>query len=346
MRLDRGSMCLSLLLLASYPADARQPAAAKPGDELAQLERQLDEAMLRGDREFVEPRIADDFLWVSADGEVKGKAQAMQRVVPKPPEMKFTITAEDVRAEVTGDTGVVSAWKTVSFEQEGKPRTQRFHSTNTWARGAGGWQLVSSAEGKEEPPFVAPDVAFDLTLDPGQIEGDPQATIVLVEYTDYQCPYCRQFDHETRSKIVEAYGSTGRVAMARRDFPLGIHPQAFDAARAAQCGARQGKYAAMSRRLFEGAIALQPADLEAHAKAAGLDTARFAQCMAAGETAEAVRATMAEGKRVGVSGTPAFLVAVRKPGSAEVKAVRIIKGAHPYEVFRATLDSVLAARSR
>ena len=120
-----------------------------------------------------------------------------------------------------------------------------------------------------------------------------------------------------------------------------IHRLAFKAAETTHCAAEQGKFWEMSHRLFEQQKALEP--WKAHAEALGLDVPRFEECMTSGRYAPAIRKDMAEAQKAGITGTPAFVLAATDPAdSTKVKGLTTLKGAQPYERFKAELDQALA----
>jgi predicted DsbA family dithiol-disulfide isomerase len=135
---------------------------------------------------------------------------------------------------------------------------------------------------------------------------------------------------------------TGKIRYATLDMPLeSIHKFAFKAAEATHCAQDQGKFWEMSHRLFEQQKALEP--WKAHAEALGLDVAKFEECMSSDRHAPAIRKDMAEAAKAGVTGTPGFLIAVADPSSkTKVKGVTTLRGAQPYDRFKAELDQVLA----
>ena len=148
-------------------------------------------------------------------------------------------------------------------------------------------------------------------------------------------------------QIEKDYITTGRVGFVYRDYPLErMHPYAFKAAVSAQCAAAQGKYWEMHQRLFQEPMALNTAELLAHAQALGLNETRFRQCLDDEKIAASLRLGMSESASLGVGGTPVFFVGVRRPGEKSVRVLRMIQGARPYGVFKATLDTVINAQTR
>jgi len=124
------------------------------------------------------------------------------------------------------------------------------------------------------------------------------------------------------------------------DMPLeSIHKLAFKAAEAANCAGEQGKYWEMHARLFANQQAFEP--WTAHAEALGLDVKQFDTCMTTGKYADEVRRDMAQAATAGVTGTPAFFLAVTDPASSKIKTLRTLRGAQPFTAFKAQIDGLL-----
>jgi protein-disulfide isomerase len=199
--------------------------------------------------------------------------------------------------------------------------------------------------GRAAAPAAAPAPPQNvvLTLDGDPVKGDRNARLVLVEFTDYQCPFCGRHVRDTLPQLEADYIKTGKLRYVTREFPLeSIHPQAFKASEAALCAGDQGKYWEMHDRLFSNQRALGTDQLGAHAQALGLDEAKFTQCLGGGAKAAKVRRDLAEGAKAGVTGTPAFFLGVAD--GATVKVMRVIKGAQPVASFKEAIDSALAAQ--
>jgi protein-disulfide isomerase len=176
-------------------------------------------------------------------------------------------------------------------------------------------------------------------------KGDKGAKLTLIEFSDYQCPFCGRYFRETLPQLQKEYVETGKLRYVFRNFPIeSIHPQAFKAAEAAQCAGEQGKYWEMHDRLFGNQSALAPADLPGHARALGLDVAKFEQCLESGQIAASIRQDQADGQKAGVRGTPSFFLGLTTPAGEAVRALRMIQGAQPYAAFKEAIDSLLAAQ--
>ena len=193
------------------------------------------------------------------------------------------------------------------------------------------------------PPPEPQNVVLSVKDDP--FKGDKNAKITLVEFSDYQCPFCVRHFRDTLPQLEREYISGGKVKYVFRNFPIeSIHPQAFKAAEAANCAGEQGKYWEMHDRLFANQNALGLKDLPNHAKALILEMPKFQECLDSGKHAAKIRKDLADGQKAGVQGTPSFFVALTEPNDGMVKAVRIIRGAQPYAAFKQAIDSLLSTQ--
>jgi len=182
------------------------------------------------------------------------------------------------------------------------------------------------------------DVVFN--LGDNHVQGNAAAKITLVEFTDFQCPYCARYAKDTYPQIAKEYVETGKIRYVMLDLPLDFHKNAFKAAEAAHCAGDQGKYWQMHDRLFENHAALDP--FTPHAQAVGLDTAAFDKCMSAGKYTSAVRADLAESQKAGITGTPGFVLATTDAKDPKkVKGLSFLRGAQPFASFKTALDQAL-----
>ena len=159
------------------------------------------------------------------------------------------------------------------------------------------------------------------------VRGNPKAPVTVVEFSDFQCPYCVRA-RPTVDRVRETYGD--KVRWVFRHFPLDFHAQAEKAGEAAACAGEQGKFWEMHDLLWENPAKLQVADLKAHAAKLGLDAAKFGQCLDSGRHAGLVEADLRAGQGYGVSGTPAFFVNGRP-----------LVGAQPFDAFAQVIDDEL-----
>ncbi len=172
-----------------------------------------------------------------------------------------------------------------------------------------------------------PPPRADVKLDNTPILGSVTAPVVVVEYADYECPYCQQ-EAPTMLKLEEHY--KGKVAFAFKNVPLPMHPHAEKAAEAAVCAGAQGKYWDYHDELF-ATKKLEVPDLKEHARKLGLDAAGFDKCLDSGEKADAVKAQLTEASDLGVQGTPSFMI-----------NGRFMSGVVDYATLSSAIDQELA----
>lgn len=176
--------------------------------------------------------------------------------------------------------------------------------------------------------------------DTDYIKGNPNAPILIVEYSDYDCPFCKQF-HETMNQIMDEYGVTGKVAWVYRQFPIPqLHPNAERISQAALCvGSLKGNDAfwQFSDRIFRERDINEPTNvtlLPEYAADLGITREAFVNCLESGQQAEKVRASVADAIQAGVQGTPHSFVVVGDQMDA-------INGAQPYTVVKQIIESLL-----
>jgi protein-disulfide isomerase len=174
--------------------------------------------------------------------------------------------------------------------------------------------------------------AVKVSVDDDAVLGKEDAPVTIIEFSDYQCPFCGRHFTQTYPQLKKDYVDTGKIKIVFRDFPLNsIHPQAQKAAEAAECAGEQGKYWEMHDKLFENQGALDVASLKSYAQTLGLNTADFNSCLDSGKMASEVAKDLSDGQSYGVQGTPAFFV-----------EGKLISGAQPYSVFQQELNVALA----
>jgi len=160
------------------------------------------------------------------------------------------------------------------------------------------------------------------------VYGDINAAVQVIEYTDFQCPYCVRH-HPNVKTLLEEFD--GQVAYTIRQFPLtSIHPQAVPAAAAALCAGEQGKYFEYADMLFENQTALADGVYETWAAEFGLDTTAFTTCFEGDAVQAKIQADMASGSSTGVRGTPATFI-----------NGKLISGAVPYATLKAEVEAGL-----
>ena len=184
-----------------------------------------------------------------------------------------------------------------------------------------------------------------ISLDDSLLKGEKNAKVILIEFADYQCPFCARFYRETFPQIQDNYIFTGKAKFAFRNFPLErSHPQAFKAAAAANCAGEQGKFWAMHDRLFTHQDELGSKDLLQHAKMLALDSSKFTRCLDSEESAAKVRRDLAEGEKAGVKVTPTFFLGFAEPNNPKITIQNMIVGAKSYANFKEAIDSLLVVQ--
>lgn len=212
--------------------------------------------------------------------------------------------------------------------------------------GAGAFQRKEPAQapataGTARGPQVEP--VRDLTTSlPATVRGAGEARVVVIEFSDYQCPYCAKYARESFPQVMAEFVDTSKIRYAFRNFPLqSIHPLAFGAARAAECAGSQGRFWKMHERLFADSRKLDDLSLVEQAKSIPLDMAVFGACLGEGAAASKIREDITEGERLGVTATPTFLVGVvRDDGKVDLKLR--FRGAVPYDTIRKALNRMVS----
>ncbi|MEK7125124.1 MAG: DsbA family protein [Patescibacteria group bacterium] len=188
-----------------------------------------------------------------------------------------------------------------------------------------------------QPAAAARAVKADVSADDDPVLGDPSAKVTIIEFSDFQCPYCRRFWQETLGQLKKEYIDTGKVKLVYRDFPLSFHPAAEPSAQAAECADDQGKFWEYHDKIFEGQIKLGTGtvqygatELKKWAQELGLNTVQFNGCLDANTYKEEVAKDQADGSAAGVTGTPAFFI-----------NGNLLVGAQPFSAFKAAIDAEL-----
>ena len=205
-------------------------------------------------------------------------------------------------------------------------------------------------------PLAAVQPATLVTIPSGDRNnsGDPKALVKLVEFSDYQCPYCKNFWHDTEAQILNAYVKPGKVYFTARsagnfvsdNATGGTDTESRDSAEAAYCAADQNKFWQMHDALFTNVlgeadgISFTPRRLQAIAQNVGLDMNAYNSCFSSSKYATQADQDLQDAVRAGLTGTPFFVVSYNANGQAKTET---IDGAQPFSVFQQTLDAALVA---
>lgn len=190
------------------------------------------------------------------------------------------------------------------------------------------------------PSVPTPSKNDPAGVDDDPMLGDEDATVTLIEFTDYQCPFCSRHYTQTYGQIKSQYVDTGKIKLVVRDYPLSFHPHAQKASEATECADDQGKFWDMHDKLFESQGAWSNLGdavtvFKQYAADMGMNTSEFNDCLDNGTHAQEVQQDMSDGAAAGISGTPGFWV-IGPDGEGE-----LISGAYPFSEFQRAIDERL-----
>lgn len=168
--------------------------------------------------------------------------------------------------------------------------------------------------------------------------GSVDAPVTVVEFTDYECPFCKRFHQTTFATLKRDYIDSGKVRWVVRDLPLPFHPNAQAAAQAVHCAGEQGKFFEMRSKLFARAGATQPDAILGVAADIGLDEMEFAECRASKRHQDAIDRDARDAESARISGTPTFVVGRTEGGWVEGQH---IVGAQSFAVFDSAIRTAL-----
>ena len=195
-----------------------------------------------------------------------------------------------------------------------------------------GYAAPSPSTGAASPPTRTANVD-DLDLNDNYFKGSRNAKVTIVEFSDFQCPFCGRFYSETLSQIEQNYINNNKVKFVYADFPLeSIHPNAFPAALAARCAGEQDKFWEFHDKLFENQALLSESNYKQWAQELGLDTDKFNSCFDSKKYENQIRDDFQDGSSQGISGTPGFII-----------NNQLVSGAQPYQVFEQAIEAALAS---
>ncbi len=198
-----------------------------------------------------------------------------------------------------------------------------------------GLPAAPPAAQEQQPAFV------HVGLDPREYSiGRSDAPLTLLEFTDYQCPYCRRFHAETWPLLKKNWIDTGRLRFIVRDLPLDFHAAAMPAAQAAHCAGEQGKFWEMHDALLSGDDPLATGGIDRRALKLGLDLERLHACTRANRYEGDIARNIAAADSLHIHGTPAFVIGRTRGNALEGQ---LVSGAQPYEDFDGALRQLLAS---
>jgi protein-disulfide isomerase len=272
-------------------------------------------------------------------------AMISERVLADEAATRGTTVAKLLDAEVTSKVGLVSETDLEAYcdkhkaecaatedqDADSKRATVRNRLQNQRLAGRRAEYIQTLRAAADVKVFLKAPPVFRAAITEGTlpVRGEKGSPITLVEFSDFHCPFCKRVE-PTIKQVLEKYGT--QVRFVYRDFPIdSMHPQARKASEAARCANDQGEYWEFHELLYQGGPDASPATMSALAKKTGLDVAKFDACVAAGTHKAAVQADIDEGRKLGVTGTPAFFI-----------NGRLVSGAQPFEHFARIIDDELA----
>lgn len=189
-------------------------------------------------------------------------------------------------------------------------------------------------------PAFAPT---DIQLGEVPYRGEYNAPVTLIEFSDYQCPYCKRHANAVMPPLIKTYVDTGKVRFVMREYPIeNLHRRAIPTSEAALCAGDQGQYWGMHDALFTDQKANTDEDFQQMAASLGLDVAAFSECMNSDQFMEQIKADMAEGQKLGISGTPSFVLGLTDPEDpSKVHLTRFIRGAQSLQAFSGAIDELI-----
>ncbi len=198
-------------------------------------------------------------------------------------------------------------------------------------------QLLEKQQAKAGKQEEGPTKARIADLSGVSMLGARTAPITIVEFTDYQCPYCQHFHMTTFAELKKAYIDTGKVRFYSKDLPLDFHPNAMRAAMAARCGAEQGKFWELRDTMGANPNSLDMEHIVGFAGDLKLDTARLRTCIDSGKYKDPVQSDVLEAMKIGANGTPTFVVGKSVGNGVDGE---LMVGAMPFQMFDARLKEL------
>lgn len=197
------------------------------------------------------------------------------------------------------------------------------------AKNTGGAQIAQNQIQQPQPTLANLNDVLKIK-NSDVILGDPNAKVTIIEYGDFECPFCKRFFDETEPLLIKNYIETGKAKMIYRDFPLPGHQHAMPSALAANCAKEQGKFWPFHNEIFKNQESLATLDYINLAEKLGLSTSNFKTCLENKKYLDQIQKEYNEAQSIGVNGTPTFFINGKQ-----------IVGAQPYNVFKQAIEQEL-----
>ena len=200
------------------------------------------------------------------------------------------------------------------------------------------------AQRSEPPARAIPTLSSPLLLLGEPFLGDPSAPLTIVEFSDFECSYCRRFHKQVMPQLKRDYIDTGLVRFVHKDLPLPFHPHALPAAAAARCAGEQNRYWELYSSLFDQQNCLGCKGVQTIAAEAEFNMSKLQICMERESTLALINANRSEASLHNISATPTFVIGpTQRDGSLEGQ---IIEGALPWATFQSTIEKALRKQGR
>jgi protein-disulfide isomerase len=206
-------------------------------------------------------------------------------------------------------------------------------------------KLLEAGARAPQPPQPAQAAFQQQTVGIGDspVRGDEKAPVTMIEYSDYQCPFCGRHYREVLPLLLKDYVDTGKLKFVMREFPItSIHANAMAASKAALCAGDQGKYWEMHNLLFENQRQLGAEQLTSYAQSLNLNMDTFTPCLDDDSVEQKVQSDLASGAKLGMRGTPGFFIGRTDPDDPDQVDLSVfIRGAQGVDQFRASINDLL-----
>jgi len=179
----------------------------------------------------------------------------------------------------------------------------------------------------QQENFSEKELGNKISLENEPVLGESSAPVTIIEFSDFECPFCARYANTTFNQIKQAYIESGKAKIVFKNFPLPFHRNAKIAAEAGECALSQGKFWEYKELLFKNQSALSVEDLKKYAVDLGLDAEKFNKCLDTDETRKEVEEDLKEGREANIEGTPSFLI------NGE-----LLVGAQPFSAFQKVIE--------
>jgi protein-disulfide isomerase len=313
MKMSPLVICFSLFLALPKGSFGQASPQASPGDPVATVagqaisEQELEETLgpqqvmqLRTQEYEAKSKALDSLIRLKlVQAEAKKRGITAEKLIEQEVESKVADPSDsDVEAYFWGQNRAGASFEEVKEQYRASLKQLKLQKARR--------VYADSLRTKFDVAVLLRPPSVTVAYDPARVKGDPKAPVTIVEFSDFQCPFCKKSEN-TLHELLTKY--SGRVKLAYLDFPLrDIHPEAQRAAEAARCAGEQGKFWEYHDALYAEQSKLDGAELLTRARALRLDEKSFQSCLDSGKFKSKIEADLEQGRKVGVAGTPGFFI--------------------------------------